>query len=136
MSLTTFLKGNAKTIGVVEYAPSDRFLDEEGKPAKFKIRAISGKLDAQLRAQSQLKDRKTGTMTFDSNKYMTLLVTTCVSEPDLRNAELQDSYEVKNEVDLLEVMFTAGEYQRLIDQVQRINGFYETYQEKVEQAKN
>lgn len=136
MSLQSFLKGNAKTIGVVEYAPSDRFLDEEGKPANFKIRAISGKLDAQLRAQSQLKDKNTGMITFDSNKYMALLVTTCVSEPDLRNAELQDSYEVKNEVDLLEVMFTAGEYQRLIDKIQRVNGFYETYQDKVKEAKN
>lgn len=136
MSLTSFLKGNAKTIGVVEYAPSDRFFNENGELAKFKIRAISGKLDAQLRAQSQIKDMKTGVVTFDSNKYMALLVTTCVSEPDLKNAELQDSYNVKNEIDLLEAMFTAGEYQRLIDKVQKVNGFYETYQEKVEQAKN
>lgn len=136
MSLTTFLKGNAKTIGVIEYAPSDRFLDEEGKPAKFKIRAISGKLDAQLRAQSQIKDLKSGAIDFDTNKYMALLMTTCISEPDLRNVELQDSYEVKNEVDLLEVMFTAGEYQRLLMKVQEVNGFTETYQEKVKQAKN
>lgn len=136
MSLTTFLKGNAKTIGVIEYAPSDRFLDEEGKPAKFKIRAISGKLDAQLRAQAQIKDEKTGVMEFDTNKYMALLATTCISEPDLRNAELQDSYGVKNEVDLLEVMFTAGEYQRLLMKVQKVNGFTETYQDKVKEAKN
>lgn len=136
MSLKSFLKGNAKTIGVVDYVPSDRFLDEEGNLAKFKIRAISGKLDAQLKAQSQTKDLKNGTIDFDTNKYMALLMTTCISEPDLRNAELQDSYGVKNEVDLLEVMFTAGEYQRLLVKVQEINGFTETYQDKVKEAKN
>lgn len=136
MSLTSFLKGNAKTIGVVEYAPSDRFLDEKGEPAKFKIRAISGKLDAQLKAQSQIKDLTKGTVDFDTNKYMALLISTCISEPDLRNAELQDSYGVKNAEDLLEIMFAAGEYQRLLAKVQEVNGFTATYQDKVKEAKN
>ena len=135
MSLKAFLKGNTKNIGTVEYAVSDRFInDETGELEKFKIRAINAQLDSQLRANcTTFKD---GAEKFDSNRYLTLLVTTCVTYPDFKNAELQDSYGVKNEVELIKQMLTSGEFVKLMNKVQEVNGFRETYQDKVEEAKN
>lgn len=135
MSLKAFLKGNTKSIGTVEYAVSDRFVNEEtGELEKFKIRAINAQLDSQLRANcTTFKD---GAEKFDSNRYLALLVTTCVTYPDFKNAELQDSYGVKNEVELIKQMLTSGEFIKLMNKVQEVNGFRETYQDKVEEAKN
>ena len=135
MSLKAFLKGNTKNIGTVEYAVSDRFInDETGELEKFKIRAINAKLDSQLRAScTTIKD---GIEKFDSNRYLGLLVTTCVTYPDFKNAELQDSYGVKDETELVKQMLTSGEFAKLMNKVQEVNGFRETYQDKVEEAKN
>lgn len=135
MSLKAFLKGNTKNIGTFEYAVSDRFVNEEtGELEKFKIRAINAQLDSQLRANcTTVKD---GVEKFDSNRYLALLVTTCVTYPDFKNAELQDSYGVKNEVELIKQMLTSGEFVKLMNKVQEVNGFRETYQDKVEEAKN
>lgn len=136
MSLKAFLKGNTKNIGVVEYVVSDRFIDEEtGELEKFKIRAITGQLDSQLRATCYITE-KDGTQKFDSDKYLALLVSTCVTYPDFKNAELQDSYGVKSEIELMKVMLTSGEYTKLLMKVQEVNGFKETYQDKVQEAKN
>ena len=128
MGLKAFLKGNTKNIGTVEYAVSDRFVNEEtGELEKFKIRAINAKLDSQIRAScTTIKD---GIEKFDSNRYLALLVITCVTYPDFKNAELQDSYGVKQ-------MLSSGEFTKLTNKVQEVNGFRETYQDKVEEAKN
>ena len=135
MGLKAFLKGNTKNIGTVEYAVSDRFVNEEtGELEKFKIRAINAKLDSQLRANCTIS--KDGVEKFDSNRYLALLVTTCVTYPDFKNAELQDSYGVKDETELVKQMLTSGEFAKLMNKVQEVNGFKETYQDKVEEAKN
>ena len=57
-------------------------------------------------------------------------------EPDLCNAELQDSYGVKTPGDLLYAMIDEpGEYQDLSEWVQKFQGF-DTLEDKTKQAKN
>ena len=73
---------------------------------------------------------------FNSNKYLTKLAVASCVEPDLYNAELQDSYGVKTPEDLLmEIVDDAGEYQELLGFIQKINGF-ESKQDLVDKAKN
>lgn len=45
--------------------------------------------------------------------------------PELENAELLENYGVKNKFDLLKEMLYPAEYQRLIMEVKKINGFME-----------
>jgi hypothetical protein len=59
-----------------------------------------------------------------------------VAYPNLNDAELQNSYGVMGAEALLEAMLTAGEYITLSGKVAEINGFNESVEELVEEAKN
>ena len=60
-----------------------------------------------------------------------------IVEPNLYNAELQDSYGVKTPEDLLKEMVNdPGEYNDLAAFIQQFNGFNTTMEDKVEEAKN
>ncbi len=63
-------------------------------------------------------------------------MTACVVYPDLKNAELQNAYDVMNAEDLLKEMLTMGEYMNLLRFVQEINGFHKTIEELLDEAKN
>ena len=57
--------------------------------------------------------------------------------PDLYDAELQDSYNVKTPEDLIYAMVDdAGEYQEFGIWLQKFQGFTKGLEEKVEEAKN
>ena len=60
-----------------------------------------------------------------------------VVEPDLYNAELQDTYGVNTAEELItEMIDNPGEYNDFAAFIQKFNGFTETMDEKVEEAKN
>ena len=71
----------------------------------------------------------------NTEKYMAMLLASCVVYPDLADAELQDSYGVKNKSGLLTAMLLPGEYQELAINVQELNGL-KPIEDKVEEAKN
>ena len=60
----------------------------------------------------------------------------CVVYPDLTDAELQNSYGVMGDDNLLKKMLKSGEYAALLNKVQEINGFDITTQDLVDEAKN
>ena len=65
------------------------------------------------------------------------MIVASVVMPDLLDAELQDSYGVKGEDDLLMAMVDdPGEYNELAAFVQKFQGFDVPFQEKVDEAKN
>ena len=71
------------------------------------------------------------------SKYMARLIVASVVEPDLNNKELQDSYGVMGAEDLIKEMIdNAGEYNAFAEFIQKYNGFTETIQEEVNEAKN
>lgn len=132
--LRAFLKENVKSIGEVEVEISKRFLKENGEMETFKIVAISAKRDSDLRANCY--DRvPNGQPKFNTEKYLANFCVACIVEPNLNDAGLQDDYGVKNAVDLLQTMLTSGEYIKLANRIQKINGI-ETEKDKVEEAKN
>ena len=65
------------------------------------------------------------------------MIAASVVMPDLLNAELQDSYGVKEPEDLLLAMVDdPGEYNDLAAFVQKFQGFNVSFEERVEEAKN
>ena len=72
----------------------------------------------------------------DFNKYAALLAVKSTVYPNLNDATLQDSYGVMGAEDLLKAMLLPGEYANYLNIVQQVNGFNQTFEEKVEEAKN
>lgn len=134
MSLKAFLKQNVKKIGDVEYSPSDRFLDDDGKPVMFKLRVLSAKEDSLIR-ESCMQSNNDGVLEFNTNLYSAKLATESITYPNLKAAELQDDYGVSNPEDLILVMLTNGEYLNLQRKITELSGI-KPFDKKVKEAKN
>lgn len=140
MSLEMFFKQNAVEIENKKVAVSKRFIDKEGKPLEFEIKAISAADDQILRDScTKLKEIPGKQGQFipqtDAGKYSMLLTSACVVYPNLGDSELQDSYGVKTKSELLGAMLLPAELQDLFTEVQKINGF-KTLGELENEAKN
>ena len=73
----------------------------------------------------------------DTTKYISKLICASIVEPNLNNAQLQDSYGVKTPEDLLfEMVDVAGEYNDLTAFVQELSGLNDDMDELVDEAKN
>lgn len=142
-NLKAFLAGNAISAENTRclYIASKRFVDNENKPLLWEIKAITNIEDEEIRNSCTKKVQvpgKTGVYIpeLDFNKYAGKLAAACTVYPDLLNAELQDSYGVKKDDDLLKAMLIPGEYMQYIAKVQEINGFGSNMNDLVEEAKN
>lgn len=141
-SLNRFLKQNKKTRKNEKYAPTRTLTDENGKPLEWEFKHIPSKENERLRDECTMDVQITGKpgmyrQKFKTREYLAKMVAASVVEPDLYNAELQDSYGVKTPIDLLYAMVdNAGEYQDLCAWVQKFQGFTDTLEDKVEEAKN
>ena len=136
-SLKAFFAQNVQQNDIIEFVVSDRFKDENGKPIPWKLRALSEAENAEIRRKATSKARVGGRYVyqFDPEEYVARIVAASVVFPDLKDAELQKSYGVMGEVELLRRMLLAGEYTKLTRKVQEINGF-EDIQELVDEVKN
>ena len=73
----------------------------------------------------------------NTTKYIAKMICACVVEPNLYDADLQDSYDVKTPEDLLrEMVDDPGEYQNFASFIQNYNGFDTTIEDKIDEAKN
>ncbi|NLK37818.1 MAG: phage portal protein [Epulopiscium sp.] len=139
MDLTAFLnpiKEENKKVVV-----SKRFVDAEGKPIKWEIRAITAEEDEALRKSCTRKVQVPGkkgqfTQEIDTNEYLGLLAVTCTVFPNLNDAELQNAYGVMGADALLKKMLNAGEYTSFLANIQEMNGFDTSMDELVDEAKN
>lgn len=125
MSFKAFLKQAAVLPENKKIVISERFTGENGKPALWEVRAISEKENAVIKAgctsKSSFKGRET--TKFNGPLYSSKLCAASVVEPDLKSAELQASYGVLGEEDLLAAMLLPGEYSALSELVQELNGY-------------
>ena len=135
MDLTAFLnpiKEENKKVVV-----SKRFVDAEGKPIKWEIRAITAEEDEALRKSCTRKVQVPGkkgqfTQEIDTNEYLGLLAVTCTVFPNLNDAELQNAYGVMGADALLKKMLNAGEYTSFLANIQEMNGFDTSMDELVD----
>jgi hypothetical protein len=105
---------------------SDRFTDEDGKVQPFKIRIISQEINESLHNQASRPIKKNGVVIgsqTDSTKYGNLLIVACVVYPNFKDSELCSYYKTKDPLDVPRRMLTAGEFNKLVKAVNRINGF-------------
>jgi hypothetical protein len=135
--LKAFLAANAEQVENRRVVISDRFRDG-GKPVLWELRAISEAENEALRKSCTklVKSKRGDQEKTDNNLYIGKLAAESVVYPDLKDAELQNSYGVMGTEVLLKKMLTAGEYATLLAQVQEINGFDRDMNELVEEAKN
>lgn len=136
--LSNYLKKNKAARENLVIAPTKFLCDEDGKPVLFTFRPMDSKENARIQDECT-KTYRVGSETkikVDNKKYgKRVLAETCI-EPDLHNAELQDSYGVDNAEDLIsEMIDVPGEYDSLVNAVFEYNG-YNKKDESVEEAKN
>lgn len=127
--LDSFLKVNVKdSERTKDVFVSDRF------EAPVTIKLLSPKELSRCQEMSvSIKGKKPY---FDSNVYNMEILKTAIVEPDLKDAQLQDSYGVMNEEDLINEMFTGAEFVRLTTLINEFNSLDEGVNEKIDKAKN
>ncbi|MDL2217379.1 phage portal protein [Christensenellaceae bacterium OttesenSCG-928-M15] len=137
MNLSAFLRGNALPMEEREVIISKRFVDKDGKPIPWKIRAVTEEENRTIKDACMSRTTGKGgkvNMHFDAMKYNVRLAAASVVYPDLQDAELQKSYGVMGAEKLIGVMLTAGEAGELSTVVQETSGF--DIEEEIEEAKN
>lgn len=140
-NLSCFLAQNALKTENEKYVASKRFLDDRKKPVKWEIQTIPSTVDEDIRRACTKRIPVPGkkgqyTQETDYNQYLGKLAAACTVFPNLKDTELQNSYNVMGDDVLLKTMLTAGEYAQYLEKVQQVNGFDVPVDEMVEEAKN
>lgn len=141
-NFSRFMKSNKIQKENTTYAATKSLVDEEGKPLLWTIRPLSSKDNEEIREACTMDVPITGKPgmfrpKLNSSKYLAKMICASVVEPDLYDSELQDSYGVMKPEDLiLEMVNDPGEYAEFGAFIQKFNGFTESLEEKVEEAKN
>lgn len=142
VNLKLFLKENKKPLAVKTYAPTKSIVDAKGRPVEWTFKAISEEVLEELREQCTKNVQVPGkpgqyVPKINTNKLARMMIVRCVVDPDLQNAELQDSYGVNNPEALLAALVDLpGEYANLQNFVSDLCGFDIPMEDKVEEAKN
>lgn len=141
-NLNRFLKANKITKGNTTYAATASLTDEKGKPLLWTIKPLTTRENDKLRDECTIQAKVAGKPNLtqpklDTSKFIAKMIATSVVEPNLYDKELQDSYGVMTPEDLIKEMIdNPGEYNNFAEFIQEYNGFNETLDEKVEEAKN
>lgn len=135
-----FMAGNVAENETVKYVASKRFI-KNGKPVEWELRAISSDKDELLRKECTKRVPIAGKRgqynnETDTDKYIAKVCVACTVYPNLNDAELQDSYGVKDGEALLKKMLLPGEYTEYKAKVMEVNGFDLSMEELVDEAKN
>lgn len=124
MGLNAFLKQNTIIPENRKVVISKRFV-ENNKPVEWEIKAVSEDVNSKIRNSCTKSTVFKGKATndFNRNLYLQRLCAASVVFPDLKDAELQKSYGVVGEAELLSEMLLPGEFGYLLEIVQEINGY-------------
>ena len=139
--LQDFLLNNKpQAAGEIEVVVSKRFLDKDGAPIPFKIRAISEAENKKIRNSCQRttinkKTHQKETET-DTNAYMNKIVIESTVDPNFKDASLQEKMGVMGAEALLDTLLLPGEYAELLAAVQEVNGFNDDFDDLRAEAKN
>lgn len=139
--LSLFFADKAQEEESTFYVATKRFKDKDGNPVPWEIRAISTEADEALRKKYNKPVLVSGkrnqyTKDFKVEEYMCEVAVLSTVFPNLKDAQLQNSYHVMNECALLRALLNKpGEYQDYLNKVNEVNGFQDM-EELVEEAKN
>lgn len=139
---TKFMKANKIVRENEKYAPTKSLLDENGKPIEWEFRHITSGENEEIRDSCTKEVQVTGKPNLyrprlDTSRYMTKMMAAATVYPDLYDAQLQDSYGVKTPEELvLALVDDPGEYNSFGEWMQRFQGFTQSMEEKIDEAKN
>lgn len=137
MTLQAFLRPVA-TEESREVVISSRFVDEDGKPVPFAVRAISQAENDQL-IRNATKQRKQPNGQFierlDRTEYQNRLVCACTVTPDFQSEDMLAAYGAQSPLDVPGKMLLPGEFAKLVSEIMDINKFSDN-DDLAEQAKN
>jgi hypothetical protein len=141
-NFSRFMKANKIAKETTKMAVTKSLVDENGNPLEWTIKPLTTRENDDIRDDCMRDVPVVGKPNvfrpkLDTSKYIAKMICACVVEPNLYDAELQDSYGVKSPEELLkEMVDDPGEYQELAAFIQNYNGFDTTLEDKVEEAKN
>lgn len=136
-----FMKANKVVKENGHYAPTKSLLNN-GKPLEWEFKHMTSKENEDLREACTYEVQVTGKPNMfrpkmNTSKYLSQMIVASVINPDLYDSGLQDSYGVKTPEDLLYALVDdPGEYNELGSWIQKFQGFTQSMDDKVEEAKN
>lgn len=122
-----------------EVVITNRAKEPDGKPIPFKLRRIDQETNSKLVKQAQKKKKVNGQIVteLDSARFGNLLILACVIEPDFKNSEICAHYKTVDPLEVPERMLSSGEYAKLMEEINKLNGFDDDTTEAIEEtAKN
>lgn len=128
-----FMRPNVDKVGEIEVQVSDRI------KSAFRIRPLSEDEMTTIRKRNtkMVKRPKGGIMEkTDTRSVIQDVTCAAVVYPDLKNAELQKSWDVMGEAALLKAMLLPGEIDDLAGAVMKLSGYDENLDDLVDEAKN
>lgn len=108
-----------------EIVISRRFLDEDGSPAKFKIRSITqDEADALLKQSTRTVKKRDGSLerTVDDQDFNRRLIVAATLVPDFRSTELCGAYGVLDPLMVPGKMLFSGEFSNLLREILDLSG--------------
>ncbi|WP_046180390.1 phage tail assembly chaperone [Domibacillus tundrae] len=138
--MSFFLAGKAKPVTEEEVPVSRRYVDEEGKIIPFIMKPITTERIEELEKECYkpvYENGKKAGEEFDRPRWIARMGIESTVYPNFRDAELRKSYGSEDPVEVLKkVLSVGGEYAEFLQAAQRINGYTETFEDLVEEAKN
>jgi len=135
-TLRAFMRENVKVKDNEFHVISDRFVDENGEPIRFEFRRLKSKEVDAANDAAISKGKKRKDYDIDTRKLMHSLVISSLVYPDLEDVELQKSYGVMSADALIDEMFYADEYSKIVSIVGEMAGFDKDDMELIDEAKN
>ena len=116
-----------------EVVISKRFLDENGSPVPFKIRALSQEENDKITKQATRRTKESGQSVdrLDNADYARRIILEATVEPDFRAKEMCDRYGVLDPLQVPGKMLLSGEYRKLMDAIMELSGFGDPLEDEV-----
>jgi len=116
-----------------EVIVSTRFCGEDGKPAPFRIRALTQEENAQISKQCMrtVKFGNRGEKELDPVAYTNRLVVAATVEPDFSSEAMCKAYGTMDPLEVPGKMLLAGEYKRLTDAIMELSRFNDDLEDAV-----
>ena len=108
-----------------EIVISRRFLDEDGNPAKFKIRSITqDEADALRKQSTRTVKKRDGSLerTVDDQDFNRRLIVAATLVPDFKSTELCGAYGVLDPLMVPGKMLFSGEFSNLLREILDLSG--------------
>ena len=119
-----------------EVVISKRFVDGQGNPVPFRIRALTQEENDRITKQATRQVKANGQIVecLDNVEFSRRMVVAATVEPDFSSKEMCDAYGVLDPLLVPGKMLLSGEYGRLMAEITQLSGFGDDTAE--DEAKN